>query len=323
MAEYKASSVDEAIRIGLEEMGLTREQAVVEVLEQGGFLKKAKVSIEKKPSAADVVVKFVKDIAQFLEAECTFEATETEDRVTVLISGDEAGKLIGYRGDVLDAIQYIASVVLNKEHKEYKRVTIDCENYREKREESLKKLAERLAEKAVRTARKVRLEPMNPAERRVIHAALQGNSDVETVSVGNEPNRYLTIVPKNMKKDRRDRDRRGPRDRRPREGAPEGETAERREGDARPEFRSNGRRDGRRDDRRGDRRDDRRGGGSRGPAPKKSFLGFGSYLGNTRTSLEREILEEKKQAFREHQYVEPADEPEETPVVPENPGAEE
>lgn len=319
MAEYKASSVDEAIRIGLEEMGLTREQAVVEVLEQGGFLKKAKVSIEKKPSAADAVVKFVKDIAEFLEAECTFEATETADRVTVLISGDEAGKLIGYRGDVLDAIQYIASVVLNKEHKEYKRVTIDCENYREKREESLKKLAERLAEKAVRTARKVRLEPMNPAERRVIHSALQGNAEVETVSVGNEPNRYLTIIPKNMKRDRRDRDRRGPRDRRPREGAPEGETAERREGEG---YRPGARREGRRDDRRGDRRDDRRG-GSRAPAPKKSFLGFGSYLGNTRTSLEREILEEKKQAFREHQYVEPADEPEETPVAPENSGAEE
>lgn len=318
MAEYKASSVDEAIRIGLEEMGLTREQAVVEVLEQGGFLKKAKVSIEKKPSAADAVVKFVKDIAEFLEAECTFEATETENRVTVLISGDEAGKLIGYRGDVLDAIQYIASVVLNKEHKEYKRVTIDCENYREKREESLKKLAERLAEKAVRTARKVRLEPMNPAERRVIHSALQGNPEVETVSVGNEPNRYLTIIPKNMKRDRRDR--RGPRDRRPREGAPEGETAERREGEG---YRSGARREGRRDDRRGDRRDDRRGGGSRGSAPKKSFLGFGSYLGNTRTSLEREILEEKKQAFREHQYVEPADEPEETPIAPENSGTEE
>ena len=161
---------------------------------------------------------------------------------------------------------------------------------------------------------------MNPAERRVIHSALQGNPDVETVSVGNEPNRYLTIIPKNMKRDRRDRDRRGPRDRRPREGAPEGETAERREGEG---YRSGARREGRRDDRRGDRRDDRRGGGSRGPAPKKSFLGFGSYLGNTRTSLEREILEEKKQAFREHQYVEPVEEPEETPVSPENSGTEE
>ena len=302
MAEFKASNVDEAIRIGLEEMGLTREEAVIEVLEQGGFLKKAKVSIEKKPGAADTVLDFVRKIAGYLEADCRYEATESEDRVTVLISGDEAGKLIGYRGDVLDAIQYIASVILNKEHKDYKRVTIDCENYREKREESLKKLAERLADKAVRTARKVRLEPMNPAERRVIHAALQANPDVETVSVGSEPNRYLTIVPKNMKKERKGRDDRRSRDRRPRDGAESGRP-EKKEG----EFRRD-RRDGRRDDRRGGRRE-RSGSGS--SSSKKSFLGFGSYLGNTKTSLEREILEEKRQAFRAHQYVEPAEEPEE------------
>ena len=297
MAEFKASNVEEAIRIGLKEMGLERDQAVIEVLEQGGILKKARVSIEKKPSAADVVLDVVKHIAGFLDANCEFSATETEDRVTVQISGEEAGKLIGYRGDVLDAVQYIASVLLNKDHKDYKRVTIDCENYREKREESLKKLAERLAEKAVRTARKVRLEPMNPAERRVIHSALQGNPDVETVSVGNDPNRYLTIVPKNMKKRDRNGDRKF-RDRKPREGGSE-ERGARREGG----YRDRDRRDGRRDDRRG---------GSRGPAPKKSFLGFGSYLGNTRTSLEREILEEKKQAFREHQYVEPAEEDSQT-----------
>ena len=338
MAEFKAATVEEATKIGLETLGLTAEQAMVTVLEEGGKLfKKARVDVApraaEEPSAeeqaaadepaaeaesdaesapadgesrvgfgapktkeSELVMGFVADIAGLLDAACEFSVKETSDRITVRVEGAGSGKLIGYRGDVLDAVQYIASVLVNRERKRYKRVTVDCENYREKREESLVRLAERLAEKAVRTGRKVRLEPMNPAERRVIHSTLQKNEEVETVSVGNEPNRYLTIVPKNLRDDREEReDRRGSRNGRRDGGRPSGRN-------------DRGERGERSGDRRGGGRDcDRGRGEGRGPRPakKSAFLGFGSYLGNTKSTLEREIYEERKREFEKNQYIGP------------------
>ena len=109
------------------------------------------------------------------------------------VIGDDIAIIIGRRGETLDALQYITNLAVNKNSDHYKKVFIDVENYRLKREETLIKLAERLAQKVIRTKRNVVLEPMNPYERRVIHSALQGNSMVNTYSIGKEPYRKIVI----------------------------------------------------------------------------------------------------------------------------------
>ena len=120
-------------------------------------------------------------------------AVEKDGTLAVDIEGDGMGILIGHRGETLNAIQYLTSLVVNKDSKEYIRVTVDTENYRAKREQTLKELAEKMASKARRTGRRVVLEPMNPFERRILHAALQGNAYVTTRSEGEEPNRRVVI----------------------------------------------------------------------------------------------------------------------------------
>ena len=113
-------------------------------------------------------------------------------------SGPDAGTLIGYRGETLDALQYLVSLKINKSEDDYHRVSLDAEDYRAKREEILVKLAHRLASKAVKTGRKVSLEPMNPYERRILHSALQGHANVRTHSEGSDPYRRVVITPKSL-----------------------------------------------------------------------------------------------------------------------------
>lgn len=117
-----------------------------------------------------------------------------EGNVLVNIEGDSLGILIGRRGETLDALQYLTSLCVNKGKEGYTRVTLDTENYRAKREEALTRLANRMASRAVKTGRRVSLEPMNPYERRIIHSALQTNDQVDTHSEGEEPNRHLVIT---------------------------------------------------------------------------------------------------------------------------------
>ncbi|HPV02848.1 MAG TPA: RNA-binding cell elongation regulator Jag/EloR, partial [Clostridiales bacterium] len=118
------------------------------------------------------------------------------------ISGKDSGIVIGRRGETLDALQYLTSLVVNKHSNRYVRVTMDVENYREKREETLVRLARRLADKVVRFRRSISLEPMNPYERRIIHSALQNNEFVETYSVGEDPNRKVVIALKQARSGR-------------------------------------------------------------------------------------------------------------------------
>lgn len=120
--------------------------------------------------------------------------TDTEGNVFVQMTGDTLGILIGRRGETLDAIQYLTSLRVNHGQESYTRVTIDTENYRAKREDTLIRLANRMANRAVKTGRKVSLEPMNPYERRIIHSALQANEAVDTHSEGEEPNRHVVIT---------------------------------------------------------------------------------------------------------------------------------
>ncbi len=118
-----------------------------------------------------------------------------EGHLFATMYGDTLGILIGRRGDTLDALQYLTSLQVNRGQDEYVRVTLDTENYRAKREEALTKLAARMASRAVKTGRKVSLEPMNPYERRILHASLQGNPSVSTHSEGDEPYRHVVVVP--------------------------------------------------------------------------------------------------------------------------------
>ena len=111
-------------------------------------------------------------------------------------AGEEMGMLIGKRGQTLDSLQYLTSLVVNKDQKEYVRVKLDTENYRKRRKETLENLARNIAYKVKKTRRPVSLEPMNPYERRIIHSALQGNKFVETYSEGNEPYRHVVVAPK-------------------------------------------------------------------------------------------------------------------------------
>ncbi len=134
------------------------------------------------------------------------------DEMTVNLTGDNMGIVIGKRGDTLDSLQYLTSLVVNRRNKnDYIKVTIDTENYREKRADALVALSNRLADKVARSGKKFTLEPMNPYERRIIHANLQDNENVTTFSVGSEPYRKVVIAPKHPKP-RYDRDRRGGKD---------------------------------------------------------------------------------------------------------------
>jgi spoIIIJ-associated protein len=134
------------------------------------------------------------DIFDKMNLETEIETYEEEESISLDIKSTESGIIIGRRGETLDALQYLTSLVVNKDCEEYKRITLDIENYRQKREQTLLKLAERLAQRVVRNRKSISLEPMNPYERRIIHSALQNNKNVKTFSVGDEPNRKVVIA---------------------------------------------------------------------------------------------------------------------------------
>ena len=139
-------------------------------------------------------ITFLKEVTEKMGLELNITAAMNDDVIYVDIDGKDSGTVIGKRGQTLDAVQYLTSLVVNKtEGQKYMRVVVDAENYRAKRERTLEQLADRLADKVVKTKRSVRLEPMNPYERKVIHATLQSNPDVTTRSEGEEPYRRVII----------------------------------------------------------------------------------------------------------------------------------
>ena len=138
-------------------------------------------------------MEFLNEVAAQMGLNVNISAVANDTNVFVNIDGKDSGTIIGKRGQTLDAIQYLTSLVVNKGKSDYIRVVIDAENYRSKREKTLEKLANRLADKVVKTKRSVRLEPMNPYERKVIHATLQSNPRVTTRSEGQDPYRRVII----------------------------------------------------------------------------------------------------------------------------------
>ncbi len=211
--EFTGKTVEEAVDEGLKALGLAREEAEVVVIEEGkkGLFKsvKAKVKISKKRTDGERAVDFLEGLFDILGIAATNELEESEENTKINVITTNSYSVIGHRGEILDALQVLAGAVANIGREEYKRVVVDCENYREKREETLKRLANKLAEKAVRTGRKLSLEPMSPYERRVIHSALADSTEVKTQSEGKEPNRYIVVIPNNLRPGSDRFDRRG------------------------------------------------------------------------------------------------------------------
>lgn len=156
------------------------------------------VTIREKPENLQEInespaLDFLTEVTSRMGLELTIKAMANEDSLYFDISGKDSGTIIGKRGQTLDSIQYLTSLVANKENGKYTRVIVDAENYREKRERTLEQLANRLADKVQKTGKSVRLEPMNPYERKVIHSTLQRNGSVTTRSEGEEPYRRVII----------------------------------------------------------------------------------------------------------------------------------
>lgn len=202
--ETQASSVELAIEKALVELGVSREKVDVEILAKGGLFSKAKVRVSIKDTIADKMAEFFNGILERMGLVSRAAVEDKDGTLYVTIQGDDSGVAIGYRGEALDAFQYLALTFLNEQKCEFKKVVVDCENYREKRRETLTALAQKLAQKAVRLQRKIALEPMNPFERRIIHSALADSDIAMTESEGEEPNRYIIIIPKGVElKDKR------------------------------------------------------------------------------------------------------------------------
>ena len=152
-----------------------------------------KLNVEMEPVEDHVAISFIKEMTEKMGLDLAVTAKKGEGMLYVSIDGKDAGTVIGKRGQTLDAVQYLTSLVVNKDEEKYVRVVVDAENYRTKRGRTLEQLAEKLARKVVKNKRSVRLEPMNPYERKVIHATLQGHPKVTTRSIGDEPRRRVII----------------------------------------------------------------------------------------------------------------------------------
>lgn len=194
--EITASSYEDALAEALKALDLTEEQVDAQIVKQSGLIrKKVTVKVTQKATPKDIAIDFINTLIEKMGLECSATIREEDDAYYVSVSGKDTATLIGYRGDVLDCVQYLTLLVVNKTSDLDKRIIIDGENYREKRTIVLSKLAKKLAIKAAKTGKDVSLEPMNPFERRVIHSALADDKFVTTESEGEEPNRYIVIKP--------------------------------------------------------------------------------------------------------------------------------
>lgn len=198
-----AKTVDEAVNIALEELNAEKEDVTIEVLEEpskGLFgligAKEAKVRVTLTNDPVEITHDFLELIFSKMNINGRVRAEKKGKDLLVNIediSSSDMGILIGKRGTTLDSLQYILSLVINKKRDKYVRVLLDTENYRQKREETLIRLAKKMASKAKSLRKTVRLEPMNPYERRIIHSALQNDSNIVTYSEGEEPFRRVVI----------------------------------------------------------------------------------------------------------------------------------
>ena len=200
--QVSAKTVNDAITEACQKLTVTSDKLEYEVLEEGssGFLgigaKPAIIKARVKSSVEDTAKDFLKEVfdAMGLIVVVDVKYDEADSSMEIELSGDEMGVLIGKRGQTLDSLQYLVSLVVNKNVENYIRVKVDTENYRQRRRETLENLAKNISYKVKRTKRPVSLEPMNPYERRIIHSALQNDRYVTTHSEGNEPYRHVVVT---------------------------------------------------------------------------------------------------------------------------------
>ncbi len=217
--ETEGKTTEEAILKACEELGAPRQELEIEVLSNGssGFLgmgaKNARIraTVKEKsaprisearplravsdPQAAETAKKILQDILRLLEVEATVDLKEESERILLNIKGDGSGLLIGRKGQTLDALEYLINKIVHKDAEDKKRIVVDTENYRLRREDSLVQLAQRLAEKAKRLGRPVTISPMSAHDRRIIHLALQDDKTLRTWSTGSGLYRKVIISP--------------------------------------------------------------------------------------------------------------------------------
>ncbi|MDO3681610.1 RNA-binding cell elongation regulator Jag/EloR [Paenibacillus ehimensis] len=194
-------TIDEAVKNGLGQLGVPEERVKISVLEQpskGLFgligAKDARVELEVLPDAIEEAIAFLQEVLRSMKLDVRIEQKQDKDGTQLHLHGSELGMLIGRRGQTLDALQYLVNIVANRFSDRHVRIVLDAEQFRERRTKTLQELADRLAERVVRTRKEVVLEPMSPAERKVIHSWLQQHDKVRTFSRGDEPNRRIVIV---------------------------------------------------------------------------------------------------------------------------------
>lgn len=202
--EVSSKTLDDAITEACQKLMITSDKLDYVVVEEGsaGFLglgtKQAVIKARVKNTISDRANEFLSDVFNAMNIIVAIEIDfdEGSRNLDINLSGDEMGVLIGKRGQTLDSLQYLVSLIVNKESNEYIRVKVDTENYRKRRKETLENLAKNIAFKVKRSRRPVTLEPMNPFERRIIHSILQGDKFVTTYSEGEEPYRRVVVTMK-------------------------------------------------------------------------------------------------------------------------------
>ena len=204
----KGKTVEEALNLALQELGISEDEADIKILNEGnkglfGLIgnKEAEVMVTAKETedmetvseSKKLAREFLQGVFERMNVDADITIVEIDNKLDINLSGDNMGILIGRRGETLMALQYLTSLTVNRKKEGYIGVTIDTENYKKKREETLIKLARKTADKAIKYRRNMTLEPMNPYERRIIHASLQDDDRIKTYSTGEEPNRKVVI----------------------------------------------------------------------------------------------------------------------------------
>lgn len=197
----QGSNVEEAIQNALATLETTRDKVEVEVLDEGkkGIFgigsRLAMVKVIEKEDGIQVAIDYLLDVATKMGAVITIDVEEVGKDVKLQIKGDSLGMLIGKHGQTLNALQYLTQLIANKTTSQYKNIIVNVGDYRERRHETLVILANKMADKALKTKRAVHLEPMPSFERKIIHAILSENEQTETHSEGRDPYRYIVIKP--------------------------------------------------------------------------------------------------------------------------------
>ena len=200
--EVQGRTEDEAIDLALQQLGLSRDDVSVEIIEQArtGFLglknnpATIKVHYDAQEELTEQIDKFLTGLFVRMDIDVGIDITEGEGSISVILTSKDPGALIGRRGETLDAIQHLTNYTINRSADNRVRINLDAEDYRQRRNEALENLAARTAGKVIKYRRNMTLDPMNAYERHVIHSALQGHRDVSTFSVGSEPNRRVVVA---------------------------------------------------------------------------------------------------------------------------------